>query len=224
MGVGASSVLSHDSTSYPSKDELQHWASLLSTELADNVIPFWLEHSIDQINGGFYNCLGRNGERYSTEKHVWLQGRQVYMMAKLSNEQNNGSCPWSQYGSRLFVAAQIGSNFLRKHIQGQDGEYYFCLAEDGRPCRRQRKIFSAAFYCMGLSELALACRERKQDAEALELQGQALEVFEDILAAAANPSKIGVPEALPGAPNLVPLNAPMILLNIIVELRQSTGS
>ena len=31
-------------------------------ELYKNVLPFWLEHSIDKERGGFFSCLDKNGE------------------------------------------------------------------------------------------------------------------------------------------------------------------
>lgn len=57
----------------------------ISQDLWGRTLPFWLKHSIDQKNGGFFNCLSCEGEVTETTKHVWLQGRQCYMFAKVAN-------------------------------------------------------------------------------------------------------------------------------------------
>lgn len=47
------------------------------SELLENVLPFWLEHSQDSEYGGYFKCLNRDGRVYDTDKFVWLQGREV---------------------------------------------------------------------------------------------------------------------------------------------------
>lgn len=56
--------------------EMQHWSSEIGNSLQD-CVRFWLQHSIDVENGGYFNNLDRSGAIYDTKKHVWLQGRQV---------------------------------------------------------------------------------------------------------------------------------------------------
>ena len=53
--------------------------------LLDDVIPFWLKHTLDQENGGYFNNVGPTGEIYDTDKSMWLQGRAVWMLSKLYN-------------------------------------------------------------------------------------------------------------------------------------------
>ena len=55
------------------------YANMYKTELLDNVLPFWLNHSIDKQWGGYFTCLNRDGSVYETDKFIWLQGRQVWM-------------------------------------------------------------------------------------------------------------------------------------------------
>jgi N-acylglucosamine 2-epimerase len=54
-------------------------------ELLSNILPFWLQHSLDREHGGFFTCLDRHGNVYDTDKFVWLQGRQVWTFAMLYN-------------------------------------------------------------------------------------------------------------------------------------------
>lgn len=55
-------------------------------ELLDRVLPFWMNHSVDQECGGYFSCLNRDGSIYDTDKFVWLQGREVWMFAMLYNQ------------------------------------------------------------------------------------------------------------------------------------------
>ena len=56
------------------------------SDLFGSVLPFWMRHSIDEKHGGYFTCLDRDGSVYDETKYAWLQGRQVYMLARLYNE------------------------------------------------------------------------------------------------------------------------------------------
>ena len=38
------------------------------------------------ISSGFLNCLGKDGQVYDKTKYGWMQGRQVWMFARLYND------------------------------------------------------------------------------------------------------------------------------------------
>lgn len=40
-------------------------------------------NSIDHENGGYFTCLDGDGNLYDDTKFMWLNGRQVYMFAKM---------------------------------------------------------------------------------------------------------------------------------------------
>ena len=61
-----------------------------SGALLDDVIPFWLRHSVDCEAGGTFTCLERNGAVFDTDKFVWLQARQVWTFSMLFNRVENG--------------------------------------------------------------------------------------------------------------------------------------
>ena len=44
-------------------------------DLINNILPFWLENSIDSENGGIFTCVDKKGSIYGEEKSVWFQGR-----------------------------------------------------------------------------------------------------------------------------------------------------
>ena len=39
--------------------------------------------SIDEENGGYFTCLDGDGNLYDDTKFMWLNGRQVYMLARM---------------------------------------------------------------------------------------------------------------------------------------------
>ncbi len=43
---------------------LRTYASQYKDELLNNVLPFWLQHSKDEENGGYFTCLNRDGSVY----------------------------------------------------------------------------------------------------------------------------------------------------------------
>ena len=66
-------------------DNLNQLIEQYRSELFDNVLPFWLENSIDKECGGYFTCLDREGKVFDTDKFIWLQGREVWMLSMLYN-------------------------------------------------------------------------------------------------------------------------------------------
>jgi len=183
------------------------WQARIASELWDRVVPFWMEHSLDHEHGGYLNCLDRDGRPFDTKKHVWLQGRQVWMLSKLYAERGE---------TRFLDAARLGAEFLARHAVAADGRAFFCLARDGRPIALQRKIFSECFLVMAFAEYARASGDAAYRVRALAL-------FERVLALVADPTPLGKPR-LAGQTPSVDLAVPMILLNLVAELRGAPGS
>ena len=66
-------------------DALVEVAGKYRRNLLEDVIPFWMTHSPDREQGGYFTCLDRQGKVYDTDKFVWLQGREVWMFSHLYN-------------------------------------------------------------------------------------------------------------------------------------------
>ena len=129
--------------------ELEELEKEIGKEL-HNVISFWLIHSNDAENGGFFNCLGEDGSIYDTNKYVWMLGRQVWTYSRLYNE-------IKEYRKReILQLAEKAAEFLRKYAKRDDNRCYFCLTADGKPVKLQRTIFSESFYVMAMSEVGRA--------------------------------------------------------------------
>ena len=66
---------------FAEKNSITQYSELYKSELLENILPFWLHHSKDEVNGGYFTCLDRTGKVYDTDKFIWLQGRQVWCFA-----------------------------------------------------------------------------------------------------------------------------------------------
>lgn len=191
----------------PSGVEVARWRDRVGADLWQNVLPFWMQHSLDQEHGGYFNQLDRDGRRFGDDKHVWLQGRQVWMLSKLYLDKGDAS---------LLDASRLGAEFLREHAVGENGRAFFQLARDGAPIGLQRKIFSECFLVMAYAEYARASGDAS-------FRARALALFERVLALVEDPTPLGRPE-LAGQRAGQDLAVPMILLNLVAELRGAPGS
>ena len=122
--------------------EIRAWCrSQLTTS-----IDFWLKHGLDKSNGGVYTCLDKQGDVYSTDKSVWMQGRCAWTFAHLCNV----------YGEReeWKKAAKSCLKFLEKHCINEkaDGRMYFTVTAEGKPLRQRRYCFSEGFYAIANAE------------------------------------------------------------------------
>ena len=115
-------------------------AEMHKTELLESVMPFWLKHSMDRECGGYLHHLDRDGSIFCTDKMMWMQGREVYMFARLYNEVEKRP-EWLE-------AAKLGADFLRKHGRDENGDFYFLLNRQGEPLRVAYNIYSDFFAVM----------------------------------------------------------------------------
>lgn len=177
-------------------------AKQYKSELLDNVLPFWLEHSIDKECGGYFTCLRRDGSVYDTDKFIWLQGREVWMFSMLYNK--------VEKKQEWLDAAIQGAEFLKKY--GHDGNlnWYFSLTREGEPIVDPYNIFSYTFAVMAFGQLALATGNK-------EYADIALKTFDIILKKAENP-KDHWNKLHAGTRPLKNFALPMILCNLALEI------
>lgn len=127
-------------------------------DLLNNILPFWLNNSIDYKNGGIYTCLDREGNIYGTDKSVWFQGRALWVFAKAYNLIDKNP--------EYLKAAENIYSFLSK-CTDTDGRMYFTVTEDGKGLQKRRYYFSETFAAIGCAELYKATGDKKvlEDAE-----------------------------------------------------------
>ncbi len=187
---------------------LQAYAPLYRSELVDQILPFWLKHSLDPVNGGYFTCLDRTGKVYDTDKFVWLQGRQVWCLSYMYKHLEPDP-QWLQ-------AALLGAEFLKRHGRDADGNWYFSLTAEGKPLVQPYNIFSDCFATMAFAALD---RINPRD----EWKQIALDTFDNILKRQDN-WKGTYNKAVPGTRTLKNFSLPMILCNLSLELEHLIGA
>ena len=135
---------------FPSRDlaEVARLKARYRGNLEQSVIPFWLRHSLDRDNGGYFCCLARDGTVFDTDKFMWLQGRGVWMLSRLFTGYR-AEPAWIEY-------ARSGFEFMKAHGRNADGDWYFALDRTGRPLVEACNIFSDCFAAAGFAEYSRA--------------------------------------------------------------------
>lgn len=189
------------------KNKLRQYSELYKEELLNNILPFWMNHSKDELNGGYFTCFDQFGKVYDTDKFIWLQGREVWCFSFMYNhiEQNK---EWLNM-------ALHGANFLKQFGRDELGNWYFSLTEDGKPLVQPYNIFSDCFATMAFASLdkALPRDEYKQIA---------LDTFNNIIERKNNTKGV-YNKSYPGTRGLKNFSLPMILCNLSLELEHILG-
>jgi N-acylglucosamine 2-epimerase len=181
---------------------MKNYSEIYEKELIDNVIPFWMKHSKDEVEGGYFNCLDRFGNVFDTDKFMWLQAREVWTFATLYNQQE-ARPEWLEM-------AKHGADFIEKHGRDAEGNWYFSLDQSGKPLVQPYNIFSDCFASMAFAALYKADPQEKY-------AQMAKDTFYNILKRQNNP-KGKYNKAYPGTRNLKNFALPMILSNLSLEM------
>ena len=147
------------------KTYLNYWAGRYKQDLTENIMPFWLKHGLDTVNGGIYTCIDRDGTLYDTTKSVWFQGRFAFTCCFAYNN--------VEKRQEYLDAAKLTLDFIEAHCFDADRHMYFEVAADGTPLRKRRYVFSESFAAIAMAEYSKATGD-KQYAE------KALAIFKDM--------------------------------------------
>lgn len=140
------------------------WAASYRKDLTQNIMPFWMKYGWDQVHGGVYTCVDRDGSLMDTTKSVWFQGRFAFVCAFAYNN--------VEHNEEWLKAAKSTLDFIEKYCFDEDGHMYFSITDDGRPLRKRRYVFSETFAAIAMSEYALATGD-------MSYAKKAIKVFED---------------------------------------------
>ena len=183
-------------------ERAQQLAGVYRGELNENVIPFWEQRSPDPEYGGFFSCFDRAGALYDDTKCMWIQGRFAYMFAWLYHA--------LEARPEWLEAARRGVEFIQRHGFDKTGRMHYAVTREGRRLTRPWGIFSECFAVHALCQYARASGE----SAALD---QAQDLFWRTLDLSRNPDLDSL--SYPETPRLVTHAVPMILLNVMQELR-----
>ncbi len=172
--------------------------------LEKDVIPFWLQNSLDEKNGGYYNYLDRDGEVLSRDKSVWLQNREMWFFSKIYNEIEHRE-DWKD-------AAALGYNFIGKHCLDNDGRMFFLVDEQGRKLRKRRYWLTDTFAVLGFSQYSVASGDYKALRAARRSFDKIIDLYE-------KPEGLE-PKFFIENRSMKALVAPMLLMSTAQEIRQ----
>ncbi len=168
-----------------------------------SVCDFWLEKGMDKVNGGVYTCLDKDGEVFSTDKSVWMQGRCGWIFAYM--------CKTYGIKKQWLEASKSCLDFLEKYCINPkaEGRLYFTVTCDGKPLRQRRYCYSEAFYCIANAEYYGVTGE----AEHLERARRAYDIYWKLNHGMKDPTGLGA-KTEPSTRTGRALGIPMIMLNM----------
>ena len=143
------------------KTYLSRCADWYRAQLTGSILPFWLEHGIDRVNGGVYTCVDRDGTLMDSTKSVWFQGRCGYVFAYAYN--NVGP------NAEWLAASKSCIDFIEAHCIDADGHMFFSVTAEGKPLRKRRYVFSDCFAAIAMAEYAKASGDSAYAQKALDI-------------------------------------------------------
>lgn len=169
------------------------------------VLPFWLEHGLDRVNGGIYTALDRDGSLLESDKSVWFQGRALWVFSTAA----------IMLGRKDYLeAASVIERFLSDHCFDADGRMFFRVTADGKPViKRIRYFFSEAFAMIGWAAYSRATGDRSYAEKAYRL-------YEHVKQVRATPG-ILVPKFDSDVRPMRGHADSMIMINVLSELRKA---
>jgi N-acylglucosamine 2-epimerase len=129
-------------------DDLAGLRSRLYSELMNSVIPFWMNHAIDDA-GGINTCIRDDGSIVNRDKWLWSQWRAVWVWSKLHNTFGPNRS-WWEVAERIYrFASRFGWDDAAKG-------WRLRLAHDGRVLDGCESIYVDGFAIYALTEFARA--------------------------------------------------------------------
>ncbi|MEX0775077.1 MAG: AGE family epimerase/isomerase [Phycisphaeraceae bacterium] len=113
-----------------------------------DVVPWWLRHARDEEQGGYFNCLNRDGTPYTSEKYFWPTARQVWFFSHLYRH-HEARPEWLAH-------ARHGFDFLDRYGFASDGKMYFRTGRAGEPRATCLSLYTECFAAMAYAAFGAA--------------------------------------------------------------------
>lgn len=125
-------------------------------ELSDNILPFWINHSRDIHNAGFFGVLdNQNNGNTSEPRSVVMTARHLWTYSAAYRVFRD---------AYLLEAARYAYSVLSSSfIDSEHGGVYWTVDPEGKPVVSKKQIYGQAFAIYGLAEYAIALYELNDD-------------------------------------------------------------
>jgi mannobiose 2-epimerase len=124
----------------------------LAAELTGNILPFWMNHAVDRVNGGFHGAITHDRQiRRDVPRSAILCARILWTYAAV----------YRQFADENYLAmARHAYDYLARAFWDQEhGGLYWSVDEQGRPLSDRKHHYAQAFGIYGLSEYYRASHE-----------------------------------------------------------------
>ena len=129
-----------------------HLSTRMERELRENILPFWLNHAVDPVNGGFYGAITNDLQIHNeVERSLVLCARILWTF----------SAVYSRYKdpSYLDMAHHAYAYLIDKFSDREYGGMYWWLDKNGSPVNDRKQTYGQAFAIYALAEYYQACEK-----------------------------------------------------------------
>lgn len=138
------------------------WLSQLENELKNNILSFWMKHTVDKENGGFVGEIDNQMNITPlAEKSLVLNARILWSFASA----------YRLYGNLEYLTmAERAYDYLLKYFTDTThGGYYWMVDAHGGPSQPKKQIYGQAFVIYAMAEFYHATGRAEVLAEAVKL-------------------------------------------------------
>ena len=138
------------------------WRNEMETELKDNILSFWMEHTLDEEHGGF------TGEIDNQMNVIAGAGKSLVLNARILW---TFASAYRMYGNAEYLTmAERAHTYLLQHFADAEyGGYYWMVDALGAPSERKKQVYGQAFAIYALAEYHHATGRQDALNQAIEL-------------------------------------------------------
>lgn len=126
-------------------NNMPNFCKQIESELTGNILPFWIQHTVDHENGGFYGALTNDLQVCNeVERSAVLCARILWTFSAAYQQ-----FPRPEY---LQMAHRAYEYLLGAFQDGLHGGFYWSVDKTDRPVNDRKQTYAQAFAIYGLSE------------------------------------------------------------------------
>ena len=120
------------------------WAGRIEKELIGNILPFWMRHTVDRDNGGFYGAVGCDLEVDKESPRAAVVNARILWTY---------SAACRLHGAPYREMADWAYDYIvNKFWDAENGGVYWMLDYRGKPLSDRKQVYAQAFAAYGLAE------------------------------------------------------------------------